>query len=129
VIPQQIAHPRLEKKLPPLFTWGWIADYPDPDNFLRNTWLYDLLQRAGWHNERFEQLVEEGAHTTNRVKRMALYREADRIWVAEDVVVCALSYGVTNRFEQLNLVKPWVKGYRPSQLRHVLYKNVTIEPH
>ena len=38
---------RICRKLPPMFLGRWVADYPDPDNFLRvgpSVWL------PGWRN-------------------------------------------------------------------------------
>lgn len=125
---RQIVNPHLEQDLPPIFFWGWFADYPDPDNFLRSTWYYSFLRRAGWHNEQYDYLVEEAGRTIDRGRRLSMYREADRIWVAEDTVICPLGYGGGGAYA-IDLVKPWVKEYRPSLLRSVLFRNVTIEPH
>jgi len=105
---------------------GWIADYPDPDNFLRNMREYWQLRRAGWSNQRYAGLVETAASTPNRTERLALYREADRIWVAEDVVICPLFY--LDKLAGISLIKPWVKNWTPNRMGHVLYKHVRIEP-
>jgi len=106
---------------------GWVADYPDPDNFLRNPTAYMELRRAGWQNQRFVDLVETAASITNRAKRMALYREADRIWISEDVVICPLKY--FDELGKIHLTKPWVKNYNLNRLGDVLYKHVRMEGH
>ncbi|TAH53144.1 MAG: hypothetical protein EYC68_04595 [Chloroflexota bacterium] len=106
---------------------GWVADYPDPDNFLRNMSEYWQLRRAGWQNQRYFDLVETAASTPNRTERMALYREADRIWVAEDVVICPLVY--FDKLAGVRLIKPWVKHWRSNRMGNVLYKHVRVEPH
>lgn len=84
---------------------GWLADYPDPDSFLRNSLLYSTLgQYGGWQDARYDELVNEAATMTNRARRIAMYREADKIWVADQVVACPLLYGLdTGAF-----AKPWV---------------------
>jgi ABC-type oligopeptide transport system substrate-binding subunit/class 3 adenylate cyclase len=117
----------LDREAPPIFMWGWTADYPDPDNFLRNTSYYDFLRQNGWHNERYDFLVAEAARTTDRAKRLAMYREADRIWVEQDAVMYPLDYTLSG--DNMYLVKPWVKGYRVSRASLTVLKNVSIEPH
>jgi ABC-type oligopeptide transport system substrate-binding subunit len=73
-----------------------------------------------------EQLLEEAAHTTDRARRLAMYREADRILVNEEVVVCPLAYAMGGRVE---LAKPWVKGLRGNALGNYSLKDIVIEPH
>jgi ABC-type oligopeptide transport system substrate-binding subunit len=46
----------------------------------------------GWRNTRFDRLVEEAARIADEGRRMELYREADRILVAEEAVVMPLGY-------------------------------------
>lgn len=102
---------------------GWLADYPDPDSFMRQSTAYSILRQNGWRNDRFEELVAEAAQTSDRRKRMAMYREADRIWVEEQALVAPLLYGS----EWISLVKPWVKGYLMTKLTQVSFKRISIE--
>jgi oligopeptide transport system substrate-binding protein len=84
---------------------GWSADYPDPDCMLRVTFHSSMgISTAGWRSDRFDALVEEAARVAEPARRMALYREADRILVAEEAAVMPLSYG-RGRL----LARPWVK--------------------
>jgi ABC-type oligopeptide transport system substrate-binding subunit/class 3 adenylate cyclase len=72
---------------------GWRADYPDPDHMLRATFhSVEGLNMPGWRNTRFDRLVEEAARIADEGRRMELYREADRILVAEEAVVMPLGY-------------------------------------
>jgi ABC-type transport system substrate-binding protein len=103
----------------------WALDYPDPDGIMRTLPLYDQLQRGGWGNARFGELVRDAARTPDRAKRMAMYREADRIWVAEESVVCPLSYNLA----WFHYAKSWVKGFTISPLGHQNFRTITIEPH
>jgi ABC-type oligopeptide transport system substrate-binding subunit/class 3 adenylate cyclase len=83
---------------------AWSADYPDPDNWLRvNFHSTQGMNRPRWHNARFDALVEEAARVADQARRMELYQEADRILVAEEVVIMPLSYGRGRM-----LAKPWV---------------------
>ncbi|HSD85598.1 MAG TPA: ABC transporter substrate-binding protein, partial [Anaerolineae bacterium] len=36
---------------------GWIADFPDPHNFLRQSSFYLILQARGWRHSQMEQLL------------------------------------------------------------------------
>lgn len=105
---------------------GWVADYPDPDNFLRQSSFYRVLRTRGWRHSRLEQLLEEAAHTTDRTRRLAMYREADRILVNEEAVVAPLQYSAGRYVE---LVKPWIKGVKYNALGNYSLKDIVIEPH
>jgi ABC-type oligopeptide transport system substrate-binding subunit/class 3 adenylate cyclase len=104
----------------------WIGDYPDPDNFLRQSSFYLTLQKRGWRHPHFEELVETAARTPDRARRLAMYREADRILVDEQVVVVPVFH-----FPDLSaeLLKPWVKGYKQNALGFYSMKDLVIEPH
>jgi len=87
-----------------LALWGWLADYPDPDALLRVIFhSTEGINPPRWHNARFDALVEEAACVADQTRRMELYREADRILVAEKAVIMPLGYA-RGRI----LVKPWV---------------------
>ncbi len=87
-----------------LALWGWLADYPDPDALLRVLFhSTEGINPPRWHNARFDALVEEAACVADQTRRMELYREADRILVAEKAVIMPLGYA-RGRI----LVKPWV---------------------
>jgi ABC-type oligopeptide transport system substrate-binding subunit len=99
---------------------GWVADYPDPDNFLSVGFPW---QATGWRNETCERLVEEARQTTDQGKRIALYRQAERLLVEEAAIV-PLTYG-----RMCLLVKPWVSRYPLSATGRWFWKDVIIEPH
>ena len=105
---------------------AWIADYPDPDNFLRQAWMYRLLRARGWHHVRLDQLLEDAPGVTDRARRLAMYREADRIFVNEEAVVAPWSY---SSYRDVHLLKPWVKGLRINAMGHTSLRDISIEPH
>jgi oligopeptide transport system substrate-binding protein len=83
---------------------GWLADYPDPDAFLRVTFhSTEGNNDPHWHNARFDGLVEEAARVADQTRRLELYGEADRILVAGEAVVMPLGYA-----QGRILAKPWV---------------------
>jgi ABC-type oligopeptide transport system substrate-binding subunit len=106
--------------------FGFVGDYPDPDTFLRqllgfHTWLTPDALGA-----QYMQLVEDAVQVRNRVRRMAMYREADRILVAERALVIPLDYGLKLWWQVL---RPWVKGLEPMPTVSTPIKHVRIEPH
>ena len=105
---------RIEKDPPHLFLWGWVADYPDPDNFLREC---NIPAKTCWQNEDYDRLVEQARRIMNQEQRMVLYRQADRILIEEAPIMPVCYYRMHL------LVKPWVKRYPGS------WKDVVIEPH
>jgi ABC-type oligopeptide transport system substrate-binding subunit len=111
---------RLDQESRQLFLNGWIADYPDPDNFLRvgfpGHWTH-------WRHDGYARLVEEARRITDQRERLKRYQQADRILV-EEAPILPLNY---NRLDLL--IKPWVKRYPTSPLRETFYKDVLIEPH
>ena len=105
---------------------GWIADYPDPDTFLRNAYYLDFLRSKGWNDPSFDDLVVQAAQTPNRSLRMSMYREADRRLVVELALLFPLEYG---RERDAMYYQPWLKGFRFSRLGSAKGRNAIIEPH
>jgi len=98
----------------PLVITGWFADYPDPDNFLRQSGGISFLNDLGWQDPTYDRLVEQASRTPDRAKRLAMYRQADRLLVSEQAVILPLFY-----FGQgLELIKPWVKKASEATLLH-----------
>lgn len=108
---------RIRQDLPSIIINGWVADYPDPDNFLR-VWL--AYHQIAWRNEHYRELVETARVTLNQEDRMALYRQADQILI-EEALLMPLIY---RRWHMM--VKSWVKRL-PTWI--VQWKDVIIEPH
>ena len=110
---------RLLEERPHMWSMGWSADYPDPDNFLRTSEWASL----GWQNETFNNLVESARRVADQAERMDMYRQADKILI-EEAAVLPLIYG-----RYLVLVKPWVRIFPISPIRGTFWKDVIIEPH
>jgi ABC-type oligopeptide transport system substrate-binding subunit/class 3 adenylate cyclase len=110
----------LETDPPPLFLLTWLADYPDPDSFLR---VCPFREWTRCHNETYTELVERARRVTDQKKRMVLYKQADKILV-EEAPIMPLLYG-----RQHLLVKPWARQFPTSASRWWFWKDVVIEPH
>jgi ABC-type transport system substrate-binding protein len=111
---------RIARDPPHAFIWGWVADYPDPDNFLRVSRIRGYTR---WQSEGYTRLVEEARKVLDQEARIRLYREADRMLI-EDAVVMPTIY-----LRAHLMVKPWLTRYPVSPLRPFFWKDVIIEPH
>ena len=89
-----------------LFRAGWIADFPDPDNFLyilfhsRNHSIMSL----GMGSPRFDECIEKARRSGNVLERETLYREAERLVLEE----CPALFLYHNR--SFALRQPWLGG-------------------
>jgi ABC-type oligopeptide transport system substrate-binding subunit len=111
---------RLSAETPDVWYMAWLADYPDPDSFLRcSTWR----GYTNWQDEIYDGLVEGARQVTNQEERMRMYRQADRILV-EEAPVLPCQYG-----RIILLVKPWLSRFPTSATGWWFWKDVVIEPH
>jgi ABC-type oligopeptide transport system substrate-binding subunit len=97
---------------------GWLADYADPDNFLR---VAAWRRRGGWRHREYDDLLEQARRDLEPERRLALYRRADRILVNEAPVVPVI-YARVHK-----LVKPWVTI--PTFADYIRFQDVIIDPH
>ena len=89
------------------FSIGWIADYPDPENFLDLLFHCDSLgNRTGYCNEEVDALLEQARVERDANARMALYQQAQEI-VVSDAAWVPLWFN-----KGYVLVKPYVEEYR-----------------
>jgi oligopeptide transport system substrate-binding protein len=89
-----------------MFSLGWIADYPDPQNFLDIKFHTDSANNeTGYSNPDVDELLEKGRGEKDEAKRFGLYQDAEQL-IVEDAPWISLYHG-TNSY----LVKPYVTGY------------------
>jgi len=105
---------------------SWIANYPDPDNFLRQSNINYCLKKAGWQDVELDDLLETAAGFTDRSQRLALYRRADHLFVTERVLVIPTNYEDSGL---IYLAKPWVKNFKFNLLGHFRYSKIIIADH
>lgn len=89
-----------------MYTGGWCADYPDPQNWL-SVFFHGssvFADRIGFNDEEFNKLTEQADVELDATKRAELYQQAqDRLVEANPV---AFFWNNVNSY----LVKPWVTG-------------------
>jgi peptide/nickel transport system substrate-binding protein/oligopeptide transport system substrate-binding protein len=106
----------------PAFELSWIADYPDPENFLAVLFGSGSGENhTGYSNPAFDRLLADAAIERDPARRRALYLEAQRIILADAVIIpCYHSIDYT-------LVKPHVKGLTITPMGILELDSVWIE--
>lgn len=83
---------------------GWLADYPDPDD-----WLPELFgtgagnNKTQYSNPQVDQMMKQAAGETDTTKRMQMWDQVQKTIVDEAPMAFIFHQ------ESLALVKPWVK--------------------
>ena len=113
---------RLGAQVPHLLIMGWMADYPDPDNFLRAR-IDHIRKQGGWRHEAYDDLVKQAQRSLDQEDRMKLYQKAEQILVEEAPIMPLFHTSVRL------LVKPWVTRFPTTGLREWYFKDVRIAPH
>ena len=108
-----------------LAAFGWVADYPDPDTFLRQATFYGEFLKMGVLDPRYSELVEAAARARDRSLRMQMYREADRLITMDQVLIVPFFYGLRDRCA---VIKPWIKGFTISPLSWPPVRGLLVEP-
>lgn len=106
------------------FRGSWIADYPDAENYLsvfysRNPAPPNYTRYA---NPGFDALYEQALTEINDTVKQDLYRQMDRMIIA-DAPVVPLWYD-----EVFRLVNPRVKNFRANALNLLELRRVQLEP-
>ncbi len=107
-----------------MFFYGWVADYPHPQDFL------DILFRSGaennnggYSNPEVDTLLDMANIEMDNDLGLALYRQAEQELV-NDAACLPLWFG-----RNYVLVKPYVEGYQLNLLGLPSLRNVSVKPH
>ena len=105
-----------------IYEFGWIADYPDPQDFL------DVLFHTGnqnniggYSNVQLDSLLEQAATEPDATTRFKMYQDAEQI-IVQDAAVLPLYFG-----RNYVLIKPYVQGYTLSPLGYALLNKVSVQ--
>ena len=113
---------RLDNEEFGVFTAGWCADYPDPQNFLHVLFHSESAEnRFGYSNEQVDALLEEASVEADPDRRASLYQQAEQL-ILEDWVAVPLRHSSENV-----LVRPYVKGYELTPIGVPQLQNISIE--
>ncbi len=107
---------------PHIYRMGWLADYPDPDNFLNLMTSYSDNNHTNWGNEKFDRLIENSAKELDKSKRRENYTSAQKILTEQDVPVAPIFASVVH-----SLVSKRVKNFPNNSLNRYQYKKVELK--
>ena len=119
------------KSEPDLFRLSWIADFPDPCNFLslfQRSRHGSAGNRVRYSNRELDALLDEARRETDDARRLQLQREAEQT-IVDDAPWVFLSHKHTHL-----LVKPYVRGFKlgpmdvGTSVNQVDFHAVSIEP-
>jgi ABC-type transport system substrate-binding protein len=102
---------RLQPVLPAIRFGGWEADYPDPETF-----LWAVTRQLS--DERVHQILNEARRATEQEKRLALYRQADKLLI-EEAIIMPHTYGLGHYF-----VSPRVRKFPKTRL----WRDIIVDP-
>lgn len=105
-----------------MYSIGWIADYPDPQDFLDILFHGDSLDNhMGYNNAAVNKLLEQARVETDEKKRFELYNQAEQT-IVDEAAWIPLFVG-----DEYGLTKPWVKGliYPPFVIPRLKYVTIT----
>ncbi|GIV95417.1 MAG: peptide ABC transporter substrate-binding protein [Herpetosiphonaceae bacterium] len=89
----------------PMFDLSWIADYPDPENFLEALFGANSgSNHTGYNNPQVEEIFAMARAEQDEQRRYELYQQAEQM-ILQDAPAIPLYHSV-----QYALVKPYVKG-------------------
>ena len=106
-----------------MFSYGWIADYPDGENFLQ-LFLTKSIGGANYtlfsHPE-FDALYEQAKVMPDSPERTAIYQRMVRIlWVFNP-------WRVNSQLTNSILVHPWVIGYKKHPFAHAPWRYLDVD--
>jgi oligopeptide transport system substrate-binding protein len=111
----------LAQELDQMYYFGWIADYPNPQDFL------DILfstgsayNYGGYSDSAADSLIQQANHELDQNKSFALYQQAEQK-IVDDAACLPLTFG-----KNYILVKPYVKNLSVNALGFIDFSKVTI---
>lgn len=130
VMPMSELHPKVERGEVDFWRFGWIADYPDPSNFLYLFHGKNIIEGKEssinyfrYSNPEFDKVYEEALVEIDTEKRMKLYAQADQI-LMDDAVIMPLFFNI-----DIRLIDPDIQDFDINEMEYrdlsvVYYKKV-----
>jgi len=113
-----------------LYRLGWIADYPDPENFLnlyygknvpKDPKAISPINSFRFQNPEFDALFEKAISTTDQKERYELYYKAEQI--ATDKAPSLLIFYE----EDYRLIQPYVKGFPLDPMHRINFRKLWLD--
>lgn len=116
---------RIDNEQAEFFRFGWIADYPSPENFLNLLYSKNArtagLNATRYANPRFDSIFEAALATGDRQRRLELYAEAEQVAV-DDAPMLWILYDM-----QFRLLQPYVRNYNTNAMNRIDLRAVWLD--
>ena len=113
---------RVQNDTPNIYRMGWLADYPDPDNFLNLMTSYSENNHTGWKNTDYDKLIAQGSTVVDKTERRRIYSEAQKL-LTETAAPVSPIYSMISH----TLVSERVKNFKENSLQRRIFKGVTLQ--
>lgn len=100
---------------------SWLADLPAPEEFLTVFQRDNPNNLTGWHDGRFDLLLDRARSTLDRTERFRLLRDAEKMLLDDTPIIPLLHYAT------VQLVKPYVIGLKPNPLDVIGWAGLKID--
>jgi ABC-type transport system substrate-binding protein len=100
---------KMERKQQQMFRLGWVADYPDAENYLQLFYSKSISpgpNHTNYSNPKFDALFEKARQLQDSPERTALYRQCIAM-VVDDAVWITLTYPLA-----FGLQQQWFSNYK-----------------
>jgi oligopeptide transport system substrate-binding protein len=106
-----------------LFSAGWAADYPDPEDFIDKLFADDSPQNEqSYSNDEVQALIEAARAETDTERRFQLLRDAEQL-ILDDAAVIPTFWPIDHL-----LVKPCVANWPGVSMTVPKYRYIEIDP-
>ena len=110
----------LESVAEHVYSYGWVADYPDPENFL-DLLLHSESHDSKYRNAQFDSLLIRARSEPVREIRLNFYREAEQL-LMDDAGIIPLFH-----VKDHVLIRPHVKGFGISPFGQPDITGITLQ--
>jgi oligopeptide transport system substrate-binding protein len=106
-----------------IVSFGWCADYPDPENFADILFHTGSKQNIGsYSNPALDELLEKARSEGDVENRLSLYRQIEQT-IVDDIPAIFIEHSRT----YYSIWKPYVKGYVSTPIGVAQNMNLRIE--
>lgn len=104
-------------------TYSWLADFPDPVNFLELFSSESEHNFTSWHDENYDSLLAQARHAVGPASRMALLRQAEELLLERANVIAPVYH-----YAEAYLLAPRVENFFENVLNIHPLKAISVNP-
>lgn len=126
LVPLEARNSAVKNRKAPMWIAGWIADYPDPENFLGLFYgkhaakKSDFLNPFDYKNANYDSLYDQVNREVNPDKRMKLMTQCDQLLV-DDAVLLPLTNG-----DFITMINARIRNFQTNSLETIELTSIFI---